>query len=77
MFRRQRQDSPSTRRGFTLMEVVIVLTIMGILIALPAPMFLRAIEQSKLDAAAANLRHLERPRGSIGWTTAPTATSTN
>lgn len=44
------------RRGFTLMEVVVVMTIMGVLIAIPAPIFARAVEQSRLDVAAANLR---------------------
>ena len=44
------------RRGFTLVEVVVVMTIMGIMIAIPTPMFLRAVEQSKLDVNAANLR---------------------
>lgn len=33
-----------------------VMTIMGVLIAIPAPMFGRAVEQSRLDFAAANLR---------------------
>lgn len=51
------QVRPKTpRRGFTLMEVIVVMTIMGVLIALPAPLFARAIEQSRLDIAAANLR---------------------
>jgi Tfp pilus assembly protein PilE len=38
------------------LEVVVVMTIMGVLIAIPTPMFLKTIEQSKLDVAAANLR---------------------
>lgn len=46
----------TARRGFTLVEVVVVMTIMGIMIAIPAPMFLRAVEQSKLDVNSANLR---------------------
>lgn len=33
-----------------------VMTIMGVLIAIPIPSFLRAVEQSKLDAAAGHLR---------------------
>ena len=50
--------SPPRRRGFTLLEVVIVMTIMGVLIAIPTPIFLRAVEQSKLDIATANLRSI-------------------
>jgi prepilin-type N-terminal cleavage/methylation domain-containing protein len=46
----------AARRGYTLVEIVVVLTIMGVLIAIPAPFFVRAIEQAKLDVAAANLR---------------------
>lgn len=46
------------RRGFTLLEVMIVMTIMGVLIAIPTPIFLRAVEQSKLDIATANLRSI-------------------
>jgi prepilin-type N-terminal cleavage/methylation domain-containing protein len=47
-----------TCRGFSLLELTIVLTIMGVLIAVPAPMFGRAIEQPKLDVAASNLRSI-------------------
>src|SRR3954465_1057644 len=40
----------------TLMEVAVVMTIMGIMIAIPVPTFLQSIEQSKLDVAAGHLR---------------------
>ena len=46
----------SNRRGFTLMEILVVMTIMGVMIAIPVPSFLRAVEQSKLDVAAGHLR---------------------
>lgn len=46
------------RRGYTLLEIMLVLTIMGVLIAVPAPMFGRAVEQPKLDVAAGNLRSI-------------------
>jgi Tfp pilus assembly protein PilE len=39
-----------------MIEVVVVMTIMGVMIAIPIPTFLRAVEQSKLDIAAADLR---------------------
>ena len=42
--------------GFTLMEVMIVLTIMGVIFAMTAPTFQRALEQSRADMAGANLR---------------------
>jgi prepilin-type N-terminal cleavage/methylation domain-containing protein len=47
---------PPRRRAYTLMEVVVVMTIMGVLISIPAPIFSRVVEQSRLDIAAANLR---------------------
>jgi prepilin-type N-terminal cleavage/methylation domain-containing protein len=50
---RARRIRPS---GFTLMELVVTLAIMGVMIAMSAPRFGRSIEQSKADFAAANLR---------------------
>jgi prepilin-type N-terminal cleavage/methylation domain-containing protein len=50
----------TTRRtcshGFTLVELMIVLTIIGIMATMCVPTFQKAIEQSKIDIAAANLR---------------------
>jgi prepilin-type N-terminal cleavage/methylation domain-containing protein len=45
-----------SRRGFTLVELMIVLTIVSIMAAMCIPTFERAIEQSRADVAAANLR---------------------
>ncbi|MFI5460976.1 MAG: type IV pilin protein [Isosphaerales bacterium] len=48
---------PASRRGgFTIIEVTVVLTLMAILLSLSAPLFQRAVEQSKADLAVANLR---------------------
>jgi len=49
-------DKRATRRGTTLMEVAVVSTIIGILAAMSAPSFQRAMEQSRADLAGANLR---------------------
>jgi prepilin-type N-terminal cleavage/methylation domain-containing protein len=46
----------SASRGFTLVELMIVLTVIGIMATMCVPTFQRAIEQSKIDIAAANLR---------------------
>lgn len=43
-------------RAFTLMEVLIAMTIMVILVTMSAPMYGRAVEQARLDTAARNLR---------------------
>jgi len=44
------------RRGFTLTEVLIAMTIICILVTLSTPIYSRALEQAKLDAAAGNLK---------------------
>lgn len=46
------------RRGWSLVEVLVVVTMMAILISLGIPVFGRALEQSRADLAAANLRAL-------------------
>jgi prepilin-type N-terminal cleavage/methylation domain-containing protein len=53
-----RLDNSPRSRGYTLIELMMVVTILGILIAIPAPMFARAVEQPKLDVATANLRSI-------------------
>ena len=45
-----------SRRGLTLVELIISVTIMGILMSIAAPSFQRAVVQSRADIAAANLR---------------------
>src|SRR5438445_7762033 len=45
-----------TRAGWSFVEVMVVLTIVGILTALCVPSYRRALEQSRADIAAANLR---------------------
>jgi prepilin-type N-terminal cleavage/methylation domain-containing protein len=44
------------RAGFSLMEIMVVLVIMGILMSMAVPSFHRAIEQSRADVAGANLQ---------------------
>lgn len=46
------------RSGFSLIEVVVVITVIAVLIAFAAPTFGVAIEQSQADIAAANLRSI-------------------
>ena len=48
--------SLTARSGFTLTELMIVMVIIGVLAAMSVPSFQRAIEQSRADVAAANLR---------------------
>ncbi len=52
-------STQSTKRrhlGYTLVEVMVVITVIGILTGLAAPSYWRAVEQSRADIAAANLR---------------------
>ncbi len=43
-------------RGYTLVEMMIVLVVMGVMISFGIPQFARALEQSRADVAGANLR---------------------
>jgi prepilin-type N-terminal cleavage/methylation domain-containing protein len=44
------------RSGFTLTELMVVMAIIGVMVAMSAPSFQRAIEQSRAEIAVANLR---------------------
>ncbi len=43
-------------RGYTLVEMMIVLVVLGVMISFGVPQFTRALEQSRADVAGANLR---------------------
>ena len=62
----------AARRGFTLVEMMIVLTIIAIVATMCIPTFQRAVEQSEADIAAANLARFGRPNDSTGSNTTPT-----
>jgi prepilin-type N-terminal cleavage/methylation domain-containing protein len=46
----------AARRGFTLTELMVVTTLIGVMAAMSIPSFQRAMMQSRADVAAANLR---------------------
>ena len=49
-------ERPAVRSGFTLTELMIVVSMIGIMAAVSAPSFRRALERSRADVACANLR---------------------
>ncbi|MEN6451978.1 MAG: prepilin-type N-terminal cleavage/methylation domain-containing protein [Thermoguttaceae bacterium] len=51
----RRRTAPG-RRGFTLVELMIVTAVIGVMAVMCIPTYQRAIEQSRADIAAANLR---------------------
>jgi type IV pilus assembly protein PilA len=53
---RHNAERRTTPRGFTLTELMVVFAIIGAMAAMSVPSFQRAIEQSRCDIAAANLR---------------------
>ena len=65
-----------TSRGFTLVEIMIVVLIIGILLAIAVPNFIKARESSRVRTCVANLKQIEAAKEQWAMENKKTSTDT-
>ncbi|MGV3618962.1 MAG: competence type IV pilus major pilin ComGC [Fimbriimonas sp.] len=65
-----------SKKGFTLVEIMIVVLIIGILMAIAVPNFIKARQNSQDRTCIANLRQIESAKEQWAMETGATATGT-
>ena len=55
MGRRMRSGKPNRRRGYTLIEIIIVMTVMAILMSAAVPLYTRVVQRTKESVLRNNL----------------------